>query len=161
MLVLVEGPDGTGKTTLVNKLCNVYGYRKVEPPTAKESQADFLEEWENLDELGKTFILDRSFISEFVYRLFDENYCCISLDDTFRLLSDDGCKVIYCNADNGFELATARGEDNITNKKDWLTIKSIYDVLFKIAKTHLSTDIMEYDLQTTPTVDVIRFINKG
>ena len=113
MLILVEGADGSGKTTLVNQLSEYF-------PTMRINRGNnhLKELYDNLTCMNEDIVLDRSFITDVVYRL--------ALDDD---IGTDGINmfymdcilrdsiVIYCKTVTQFDDAKSRGEDNITDLK--------------------------------------------
>lgn len=175
MLVILEGPDGSGKSHLFKQLVDL-GYktddykkhipswsmclstaiRNPEPNWFKKLITDCKDNKE-------TIILDRSFISELVYRLCDEkccdvNYNSIAVGNLLWQLKD--CKVIYCKTEKAFDNAIERGEDNITIREHHEEIVKAYDICMRFAERWFDANIMRYDWTTQKCDDVIRFINK-
>lgn len=67
--IILEGPDGVGKTTVARLLEEATGFKYLHMPSPKNiSHAQFLTEG-NIDFLSKTtgYIVDRSFISDIIY----------------------------------------------------------------------------------------------
>ena len=65
-VVVIEGTDGTGKTTLAERLAGEHGYAIVHCDRPPDSDALFDRYAEDVATPGKT-VLDRCFISELVY----------------------------------------------------------------------------------------------
>lgn len=93
MVIFVEGVDGSGKTTLCNKLKN-HGYNVVRTETTdgKEKINNITETCINSNE---TYIFDRGPLTALVYRLADRKKDTIyGLENCAHYLSN--CKIIYC-----------------------------------------------------------------
>ena len=141
MLILVEGADGSGKTTLVNQLNKYF-------PTMRINRGNnhIKELYDNLTCMNEDIVLDRSFITDVVYRL--------ALDDG---IGTDGINmfymdcilrdsiVIYCKTVTQFDDAKSRGEDNITDLKTAQKISRYYDGVMKFINTRTSTHVIKYD----------------
>ena len=114
--VYVEGADGTGKTTLVKKLKEQY----------------------NID------AEDRSFITDIVYRLEDNNLPRENktLKDIAKLL--DNCIIIYCTHPYCFELSMSRGEENITTRERSSKIQYIYMYVMKFIQLYTRATVIQY-----------------
>lgn len=141
MLILVEGADGSGKTTLVNQLNEYF------PTLRINRNCDNIKEfYYSLISTNKDIVLDRSFITDMVYRL--------ALDDG---IETDGINifqmdcilrdsiVIYCKTATQYDDAKARGEDNITDLKTAQKISRYYDAVMKFINTRTSTHVIKYD----------------
>lgn len=141
MLILVEGADGSGKTTLVNQLNKYF-------PTMRINRGNnhIKELYDNLTCMNEDIVLDRSFITDVVYRL--------ALDDG---IGTDGINmfymdcilrdsiVIYCKTVTQFDDAKSRGEENITDLKTAQKISRYYDAVMKFINTRTSTRTIKYD----------------
>lgn len=157
MLILVEGADGSGKTTL----CNVFktrGYNVIEPvPRQAINQYG---RWLKLAlksiYKGETYIFDRSFISEIVYRRFDNKPCNILLSEATDLLKY--CKIVYCETKTQFDDAMRRGEANITDRRDAEKIRSIYENVLSFFKQFERVPILQYNWRVDDIISVVNFI---
>lgn len=141
MLILVEGADGSGKTTLVNQLNEYFPTLRIN--RNHDNVPDF---YDNLIDMQEDVVLDRSFITDVVYRL--------ALDDG---IETDGINmfymdfilrnsiVIYCKTVTQFDDAKSRGEDNITDLKIAQKISRYYDAVMKFINTRTSTHVIKYD----------------
>ncbi len=145
-MIIVEGIDGVGKTTLVDYLV-----------TQGMSKHHFGYDSKNLDLITKymsllkdntdSLVLDRSFISEMVYGPVIRNMCKLELEDYRKLLlayKDRGVSIIYLIAPK-VELLKRRQHDD----SDYSNIEKYYDEL-----NGQYDSIMEYSNQF---VDVHKF----
>ena len=141
MLILVEGADGSGKTTLVNQLNEYFPTLRIN--MGNDHIPDF---YDNLTCMGEDIVLDRSFITDVVYRL--------ALDDGKETDGIDifyiehillNSVVVYCKTATQFDDAKARGEDNITDLKTAQKISRYYDAVMKFINTRTSTHVIKYD----------------
>lgn len=141
MLILVEGADGSGKTTLVNQLSEYFPTMRI-----NRNNDHIKEFYDNLTCMNEDIVLDRCFITDVVYRL--------ALDDG---IGTDGINmfymdcilrdsiVIYCKTVTQFDDAKSRGEDNITDLKTAQKISRYYDAVMKFINTRTYTHTIKYD----------------
>lgn len=143
-MLIIEGIDGVGKTTLVEYLQS-YGMKKYH----------FDYDSKNMDLLSKymrvlsaeddELVLDRSFVSEMVYGPVMRNLCKLSFDDYTKLLiayKNAGAKIIYLTAPK--EVLLKRRNDD---KSDYEVITNHYEEL-----NNKYDEIMEY---SSKFIDVI------
>lgn len=141
MLILVEGADGSGKTTLVSQLSNDFPTLRI-----NRNHGNIKEFYNNLICMKEDVVLDRSFITDVVYRLaLDDG---IEPDDIDMFYMD--CIllysiVIYCKTPTQYDDAMHRGEDNITDLKTAQKISRYYDAVMKFINTRTSTHVIKYD----------------
>lgn len=141
MLILVEGADGSGKTTLVNQLNEYFPTLRIN--MGNDHIPDF---YDNLTCMGEDIVLDRSFITDVVYRLaLDDGKETDGIDIFYieHILLDS--VVVYCKTATQFDDAKARGEDNITDLKTAQKISRYYDAVMKFINTRTSTHVIKYD----------------
>ena len=99
-MLIIEGIDGVGKTTLVEYLQS-YGMKKYHFDYDSKNM-DLLSKYMKVlssDDTG--LVLDRSFISEMVYGPVIRNKCKLSIEDYTKLLmayKNTGAKIIYLTA---------------------------------------------------------------
>lgn len=124
--IIVEGPDGAGKTTLINTLRRAIGKNAlcvhfgtpVDFREQIEAYADTLKENRNNN---KTVIFDRCWYSDRVYAPIMRGRVETDLSDQIRLetlvKSVGGAIVIYCDAPLHilWDRCRSRGEDYITS----------------------------------------------
>ena len=154
MLILVEGADGSGKTTLVNQLSEYFPVMRI-----NRSNDHIKEFYDNLTCMNEDIVLDRCFITDLVYRL--------ALDDG---IGTDGINmfymdcilhdsiVIYCKTVTQFDDAKARGVNNITDLKTAQTISKYYDAVMKFINTRTSTHVIKYDWHFDTPEDLVSTI---
>lgn len=141
MLILVEGADGSGKTTLVNQLSEYFPTMRI-----NRGYVDVKKFYAKLTCMNEDIVLDRSFITDVIYRLALDDGIGTDGIDIFRMdciLRDS--IVIYCKTVTQFDDAKARGENNITDLKTAQTISRHYDAVMKFINTRTSTHVIKYD----------------
>lgn len=155
MLILVEGADGSGKTTLVNQLSEYFTTTRVSRNLNKDDLCNFYWSLGYLDNI----VLDRSFITDVVYRLaLDDGIGTdgLSMEEISDILRN--CIVVYCKTVTQFDDAKARGEDNITDLKTAQTISRYYDAVMKFINTRTSTHVIKYDWHLDRPDDLVSTI---
>ena len=157
MLIILEGGDGSGKTTLCGQLVKAGAVQKVvkyNDMCAMNRYVEYLQEPE------RYVVCDRSFITDLVYRLNDSRARdTMNLIDIAFVLRYTNLIVVHCETETSFEDGMRRGEDNITNKEDAETIKHLYRIVMKMIAKFADTTILDYDWHTDDVNKVIRFIN--
>lgn len=159
MLVFVEGVDGSGKTKLVSKL-ELAGF-KVFDAIDRDIPYQYYE-WQRLIDqsslINKVCLVDRSPISELVYRLFDNKEVNISLKSITNLL-EENVKIIYCKQPASFDDALKRGEDNIVNRELHSNIEIVYDVIMSMIDKFTDCKILKYNWREDEIKKVFDFLN--
>lgn len=115
MLILIEGHDGTGKTTLARKLVAATGaeYLHKSAPTAPTAYAEYVAPLE----AGKSYVCDRWHLGELVYPAIYGRLslyrCQRDFDTVDDLLASAGAIVVYTydSPQNIADVLTRRGED--------------------------------------------------
>lgn len=121
MIIIIEGPDGTGKTTLAEYLSATTGYpikHRSKPKDEQERQLMY-DDYRNDIKSGKHMIWDRGFYSEMVYGplMRDQSYISLKQMEEFeQLILTNGGLVIHCTGEpvELYKNATTRGETYIT-----------------------------------------------
>ena len=157
MIVFVEGVDGSGKSTLIENLSNMFSSIRV----SRQEDEHFT--WNKVVSLGKSLgdsaviLVDRSPLTEYVYRTEDGKACKYRYSQILKWFRDG--KVIYCNNNNAYDNAMSRGEDNLTDKDRHDDVKHIYDTYVSALKLE-NVPVMYYNWQENCLEDVINFIEE-
>lgn len=135
MLIILEGVDGSGKTTLANELSNTYNIPIVKfsyPKTKKDKTQMFYNYIKLMYENNFNLILDRSWVSELVYGDIMRNECVLNdmeIGILNYLVNIHKGTLIYCDIGKiqSFNSAKKRGEDYVTNFKTHYFLYEKYD----------------------------------
>lgn len=156
MLVLVEGVDGTGKTTLVRELfergfCCKRVFRNDNHEAAK---------FYNYAHHDGLVVLDRSFITDLVYRMVDE----LPMEDQDleqigKILNGD-VLIIHCVNPYHYEDAMERGEDNIVDRELSNRIHDLYRTFMIMFVKFTKARIVLYDYHTTSVDNIVNEIKE-
>lgn len=166
MIVWIEGVDGSGKSELVKKLRETYGYglapipTHVPHPTDKQAEAEHQKwrEWfSKYHDNYKPLITERGHISEIIYRINDGDKT--YLDAEMLTKHMQGTKIILCKTKTAFEDAMKRGEDSINTRGIHAKIQNDYDVIVAALCKFFGCDCMVYNWQEDDIAKVIKFIN--
>lgn len=139
MIIIMEGPDGSGKTTLAEQLSRQTGYEiihRTKPANEEEKKAMHLMYLKTIAK-NKNVIFDRCWYSEMAYGPVMRDDSVITYPQMYELekaLAKKGAMIIYCtgNRDEMWKRATSRGEDYITSPTDYINICNNYDELFSV-----------------------------
>ena len=160
MLIFVEGPDGSGKTTLCKELIEC-GAADVYLSMSRETK-NRNEFYELMRHSKHKIVFDRCFISDIAYRLWDNGKTDdMNLEDMLYVLHHCDTRIIFCDTDSAFEDSQSRGETFITNRKNHDVISNNYRTLQMILRKFTDVPIMLYDRKFSDVSDVIKFIKKG
>ena len=156
MLIILEGADGSGKTTLRQKFSEL-GYM------TKACIPHETIEWEVIRSTSNQIdvVLDRSVISDMVYRtvLRDEERWDISLREAVRLFSENTI-VIHCKTNSQYEDSMQRGEDNITDKAIARKIDAFYDDFLHFLTVFTDIKLIKYNWQKDSFDELLKAIKK-
>lgn len=136
MFFILEGGEGSGKTTLANKLHRMTGYpivHRSKPNTEEEKREMWQQYIQAIDE-GDNVILDRCWYSEMVYGLImrDKSYITYSqMYDLEARLEAKGAIIIYCTGtpEALWQRCQARGEEYIKEYATHVAICEEYEDL--------------------------------
>lgn len=144
MIVYIEGPDGTGKTTLahnIDKVCAqhglkcIFGERLIQTnPTKPGRVSDTRLAYRLIHMLRNdrtVFILDRGPISDCVYRTFDDYEPVMPLNWLMDIFERFRKKIvfIYANNANAEYYMLQRGDDNPIAIAKHKKISYVYEML--------------------------------
>lgn len=139
MFVIIEGNEGSGKTTLANEFARMLGVEvkhRSKPETEEERQTMYRDYLEDITTLENA-VWDRGFYSEMVYGpiMRDQSYIDYPQMREFeQLLASKGAFIIYCRPEPyiAFKRAQERGEDYVTDFETYEKIQIAYDDLFRV-----------------------------
>lgn len=163
MIVFIEGVDGSGKTTLFNKLITL-GYKTLTRPEQYEDKLAERQAWQYAFNMYKSkntaYIADRGPFTELVYRTIKDTNRTYINNRMLVTLLESNMSIIYCHNDNAFDLAKRRGEDNITDELTHKKLTKCYESMLSFTARFTDIPIMQYNWETDYIVQVICFINK-
>lgn len=153
MIIFIEGPDGSGKTTLIKQLSDLYPSLRV--PKAAET----IDIWKAILNLGRkaTILTDRSPLTELIYRMWDNDTSKFGYSNVLKWLSCG--KLVYCNTKTMFQDSINRGEKLVTTKDDAERLERLYDTFVAGLKAE-GVKILYYNWQENCLDDVIKFIEE-
>lgn len=142
MIIIIEGPDGSGKTTLAKQLSRQTGYKVIHRtrPKSEEEKAVMMDEYLRVIRSRDNMIFDRSWYSEMVYGPVMRDASVISYQQMYdleRQLAEVGALIIYCTDTKSvmWTRCQERGEDYILDRTTFDRICDGFDALF--ASPHL------------------------
>lgn len=136
MIIIIEGADGAGKTTLANKLAEQTGFPIVHRsnPKSEEEKKQMMAMYIQTIKENKNCIFDRCWYSEMVYGpvMRDKSY--ISEEQMYVLedmLNQVGAVIIHCTASKKvlWSRCKKRGEDYIKRRR---TLGKIRDGFIRV-----------------------------
>lgn len=127
MLVIFEGVDGSGKTTVIKKLKERFGWEEIEWPGKQKDHKAFVEmvkdfttnHWEEIHNT-KVYLMDRGGVGEILYGTLENRFDKFCLPESFSALMDlwKYCVFVHCSNKNAHKNAIIRGEDGIAKNAD-------------------------------------------
>lgn len=164
MLIIFEGPDGSGKSTLQDKVCEIM--QKYSPAIKVLNNAEWLilthpksdtrvnerELYKQLKRMATckdtVYLVNRGPISDIIYRIFD-NYSTVT---TFPKLLDFIVKyqrqiiIVYCNSKIAEQKMLERGDENPVAISRHKEISKIYDLLMSIIDSKVKYSLKKFDM---------------
>ena len=139
MIIIIEGPDGSGKTTLAGVLSRQTGFPMVHrtQPKSEEEKARMMQEYVATIKAGKNAIFDRCWYSEMVYGPIMRDKSVISYPEMYELewlLTKRGALIIYCTdrPETLWYRCSKRGEDYITDYDTFVSICKEFDKIMSV-----------------------------
>jgi thymidylate kinase len=129
MLIIVEGADGSGKTTLVNRICSGGPYKKIHAMhrDVPEQYLLWLSIMMECSKSDEVYVMDRCFLSEWCYRsTINDKIPYMTLLEMSELLNIPSVIYVFCECESSYEMAQKRGEDYIKDKKQHDSLTECY-----------------------------------
>jgi thymidylate kinase len=149
MIIIIEGPDGSGKTTLAQKIALQAGYEYVHniQPMYDGDDAYMAQMYADLIKSHSNLVLDRAWYSEMAYGPTMRDHSSISYPDMYwleELVAKKGGMIIYCtdNVSTLWKRCQRRGEDYVVHKADFVDICEAFKEIMSVP--HL-IPVVKYD----------------
>lgn len=150
MIIIIEGPDGSGKTMLAEKLSKQTKYPIIHrsQPKNEEEKKRMMGEYLQLVRSSKNVILDRCWYSEMAYGPVMRDASVLSYPQMYELeeqLAKTGAIIIYATGSKTalWQRCQRRGEDYITSRDNFNAICDNFDDIMK-APHHIPVVKYEY-----------------
>lgn len=156
MIVIIEGVDGSGKTTLVNQLKDE-GFSITQIESSRCGNKERMD-WMDLKMFNDIVVTDRSFITDLVYRIHDGRERRGMNLYNMSLVLDNEVKVVFCETGTEYDDAMKRGEDNITSRAASKDISAIYRMVREMIRVFTDAPVFVYNWREMNVSDVIKFI---
>lgn len=150
MIIIIEGPDGSGKTTLANKIKEQTGYMLLHRSHQTDANPESLfDEYAQVIKAGKNCIMDRGWYSEMAYGPVMRGTSIISYPQMYeleRLLAKNGALLIHCTAPEQtlWKRCLKRGEDYVTKREAFHKICNGFDALMYDVPHYIPVLTYEY-----------------
>jgi thymidylate kinase len=152
MIIVLEGPDGAGKTTLATKLVASTGWRlkHYSAPQSDEEAAQMKGMYLQDMRMCRNAIFDRSWYSDMAYGPVMRGKAVISAVDMYELeraLMKQGGLVVYCTAPvpKLWQRCKLRGETYLTEEQQLQAIVDNYNNVFNIMPHIVPVTRYEYN----------------
>lgn len=159
MLLLIEGNEGTGKTTLINDLMRYAPLPVIKYPKETKNTYGFFKKllYEKVDA-----VFDRSFITDLVYRMWDGKSGQMSLYEMTTILESypDDIRIVFCENKNAWDNAKRRGEDFIKNEETHKLIDENFQRVKTMLQVFTRAKIMTYNYDYNSVSSVVEFMQK-
>ena len=139
MIIIIEGPDGSGKTTLAGILSRQTGFPVVHrtQPKSEEEKAKMMDGYVDAIKKGKNIIFDRCWYSEMAYGPIMRDKSVISYPEMYeleQLLTKRGALIIYCTdkPETLWYRCSKRGEDYMTDYGTFVSICKEFDKIMSV-----------------------------
>ena len=137
MIIIIEGPDGSGKTTLAKKIAEQAGYEYIHNVQPEHEGQDMAQMYDDLIKGHTNLVLDRAWYSEMAYGPTMRDHSCISYPDMYwleKLVAKKGGMIIYCtdSVNTLWKRCQKRGEDYIKYKADFADICAAFEEIMSV-----------------------------
>lgn len=139
MIFILEGADGSGKTTLANQLHRQTGFPVIHRTKPKDNaeKAMMMDTYLHAVRKTKKGIFDRCWYSEMVYGPIMRGASCISFSQMYALerqLVKNGAVIIHCTGPKHvlWDRCQTRGEDYIVDRHKFDQIYDTFEELFAV-----------------------------
>lgn len=139
MIVILEGVDGSGKTTLANQLSKQTKYPIVHRsnPKSEEDKKRMMGEYIQLIKSNKNVIFDRCWYSEMAYGpvMRDKSYIDFpQMYELERMLAKNGAMIVHCTGPASvlWKRCQTRGEDYVVCREDFNAIYNRFEDIFAV-----------------------------
>ena len=155
-MIVIEGLDGVGKTTLVDYFVNM-GMRKYHFDYDEKNMDLFTKYMKVLNEKTDILVFDRSFISEMVYGPVLRNNCKLSLEQYTKLLQEykkHGATIVYLTSPKDILLSRRVNDlkDYQMIDKYYEPLNSKYDEIMQYSKDYI--DVLQFDSHVMSKEDI-------
>lgn len=149
-LILVEGPDGSGKSTVIKNLIEKNEAFELSSPSRKSDR--IYKDYQKLISMSEVvlqpILIDRSILTEIVYRHIDKSESSkFNLIELLQEFEKRNVKIIYCTNSKCFERSMSRGEDNIVDIETSNKIRESYDFIIEIIEKFTNIKVIRYDYE--------------
>ena len=152
MIIILEGPDGAGKTTLATQLSLMTKYKVVHysyPKNQEEADRMYINYISDLKKAGN-IIIDRCWYSDMTYGPVMRGGATITYPEMFdleRIVARKGGMIIYCTDSKAalWQRVSRRGDDYVKSKEQFDAIWDNYEKLFSCP--HM-IPVMRYSFET-------------
>ena len=153
MIILLEGPDGAGKSVLYKQLQNEFSSNFIRSIN-RNDKGQYLWYKQHI-ESPYVYFIDRGFISELVYRpIKDDREPNITLEEAGNLCSRH-LFVIYCTNKHAYDNMKLRGDDYIKNKNEHKQICTRYEEVITTIDNFTNARVFYYDYSSPVMYNIL------
>lgn len=164
MLVIFEGPDGSGKTTLQNKVYEVMikysntlkvvanGEALIPTHPKSEVRVNKRELYKQLKRMitakDTLYLVNRGPISDIIYRVFD-NYLSVStLPELIEFIKkyERQLIIVYCHSKVAEQKMLERGDENPIAIDKHKEISRVYDIVMSVISSNMKYNFKHFDM---------------